>query len=207
MAARSKTVATPAEPRPVLRAFVAVELPAELRQLVAGFATGLSTQPAFRATRVRWTPPDNLHVTLEFIAHLPAALLPELHAAIDQVAAAAGGPLRLGLAGGGCFPEPRRPKVLWLGLCGDTARLASLAAAVKQSLVALGLPVEDRPFAPHLTVGRIGASPPASGIAEAFAAAAPAHGPDFVATSIALFRSETLPEGPRYTPLHRATLT
>ncbi len=189
-----------------LRAFVALELPGELRQAIGRVIGGLAGLSASRAARVRWTPTDNLHVTLKFLGSVEATRIPALEEALAQVASSSGGPLRLGIEGGGCFPDPRRPTVLWLGLRGDVARLTALAAAVEQRLRGLGFPGEAHPFAPHLTVGRLRDGREGRGVAAAMAASAPRVEGDFLARELVLFRSETLPEGARYTALHRVAL-
>ena len=59
------------------------------------------------------------------------------------------------MSGLGVFPNPRRPRVLWAGLDGDLATLSALQIAVDQAVETLGLPKDDRPFSPHLTLGRV----------------------------------------------------
>ena len=53
------------------------------------------------------------------------------------------------------FPNPRRPRVLWVGLEGDLNALAGLQAAVEQAVTGLGYAAEERPFSPHITLGRV----------------------------------------------------
>jgi len=67
---------------------------------------------------------------------------------------AAAPPMTLCLAGGGRFGSLRRPQVAWVGLDGDVRPLVDLARRLADAARALGLPVEDRPFRPHLTLGR-----------------------------------------------------
>ena len=69
-------------------------------------------------------------------------------------AVAATPPMTLRLAGAGRFGSVRRPQVAWAGLDGDVAPLVELAGRLAAAARALGLPVEDRPFRPHLTLGR-----------------------------------------------------
>lgn len=88
--------------------------------------------------------------------------MPDLLDALPPVVAATG-PMVLRLAGGGRFGSVRRPQVAWVGLSGDVPALTDLAARLAAAARGLGLPVEDRPFRPHLTVGRWRPGPPADG--------------------------------------------
>lgn len=101
----------------------------------------------------RWIPPGRWHVTLLFLGTVPSEVVPLLVEAVAP-AVAATPPLHLRLAGGGRFGSPRRPQVLWAGLDGDVPVLTELAGRLAGVARALHLPVEDRPFRAHLTVGR-----------------------------------------------------
>ena len=78
-------------------------------------------------------------------------------------AVAAAPAMTLRLAGGGRFGSPRRPQVAWAGLEGDVESLVDLARRLAAVARSLRLAVEDRPFRPHLTLGRWRAGRPADG--------------------------------------------
>jgi 2'-5' RNA ligase len=101
----------------------------------------------------RWIPPGRWHLTLLYLGTVPAEVVPLLVQAAAPVVAATP-PFDLRLAGGGRFGPARRPQVLWAGLEGDVAELADLAGQLADVAQVLRLPVEDRPFRAHLTVGR-----------------------------------------------------
>ena len=101
----------------------------------------------------RWIPPGRWHLTLLFLGTVPSEMVPLLVRAAAPVVAATP-PLDLRLAGGGRFGSPRRPQVLWAGLDGDVRGLTDLAERLADAARALRLPVENRPFRAHLTVGR-----------------------------------------------------
>ncbi len=110
----------------------------------------------------RWGDPARWHVTLLFLAAVPVETVPRLvEAAVPAVAASR--VLHLRLAGAGRFGSRRRPQVAWVGLDGDVVPLAVLADRLAQVARAEGLPVEDRPFRPHLTLGRWRPGRPADG--------------------------------------------
>jgi len=101
----------------------------------------------------RWTAPERWHLTLLFLGTVPAGRVPALTAALGD-AVTPTPPLVLRLAGGGRFGSRRRPQVAWVGVEGDAGPLAELAARLAGAARRPGLPVEDRPYRPHLTLGR-----------------------------------------------------
>ena len=131
------------------RVFVAVDPPQGVRDELERALAPLRGSPG----EPRWIPPDRWHLTLLFLGTVPADRLPLLVEAAGP-AVAATPPLTLRLSGGGRFGALRRPQVMWAGVAGDVAGLADLAGRLTGAARALGLPVEDRPFRPHLTVGR-----------------------------------------------------
>jgi 2'-5' RNA ligase len=110
----------------------------------------------------RWTPPGRWHLTLLFLGRVPASRVPEVVAAVGT-AVAPTPPMALRLAGGGRFGSRRRPQVAWAGIEGDVPPLAALAGRLAAAARGLELPVEDRPFRPHLTLGRWRPREPADG--------------------------------------------
>ncbi|MGH7701827.1 MAG: RNA 2',3'-cyclic phosphodiesterase [Gemmatimonadales bacterium] len=102
---------------------------------------------------VKWVREEGLHLTLKFFGEVAAERAGEIATALG--AAAAGTPvLDLGLSGIGVFPNPRRPRVLWVGLEGPVA-LELLADRVERQCQAIGFPVDGKPFQPHVTLGRL----------------------------------------------------
>jgi RNA 2',3'-cyclic 3'-phosphodiesterase len=116
--------------------------------------------------------------------------VPPLVAAADPAVAAAP-PMTLRLAGGGRFGSLRRPQVAWAGLDGDVRPLVDLAGRLAAAARRLGLPVEDRPFRPHLTLGRWRPGRPADGALTDRLAAY--RGPDWPVTEVRLLESHLGP--------------
>lgn len=185
------------------RLFVALEPPEPVRRRIAAVAEELR-RAAGRADAVRWVPPENVHLTLQFLGAVPEERLPAVEAAL-RAAAADGGPLSLSLRGAGGFPNARRPRVVWAGVEGDVAPLAALVAGLGARLAKLGFPPEDRPFSPHLTLGRARDGRGAPGLAGALAHAAGEATPWRV-SELVLFESHLSPRGPRYEALARVPL-
>lgn len=105
-------------------------------------------------------------------------------------------PMTLRLAGGGRFGSLRRPQVAWAGLEGDVAELTDLAGRLAAVARTLGLPVEERPFRPHLTLGRWRPGRPADGTLTD--RLADHRGPEWTVREVRLWESRLGPT-PQYT--------
>ncbi len=103
--------------------------------------------------RLRWVPPENLHLTLCFLGDVDAERIPDLEAALGAVPLA--GPIELRLNGLGAFPGNQRPRVLWAGIAGDIARMASFQVQIQEAALPFAQRPDPKPFSPHLTLARI----------------------------------------------------
>ena len=166
----------------MLRTFVALELPAEVKEAVAALQDR-------RLPGVRWVEPEGVHVTLKFLGPTPEDAVARIGEALAR-AAAGRGPLRLTTTGIGRFP-----RALWLGLGGDVEGLIALRDAVEREMSPLGWPTDDRPFRAHLTLGRLRSE--AAGVPPIEAPPALA----FEASEVSLMQSELSPKGARYSRL------
>ncbi len=103
---------------------------------------------------VRWVSVPSIHLTLKFLGEIEPARTPELGQKLRE---RTGSIKRLGLwiHGLGSFPNPRNPRVVWCSVGGDVAGLSSLQREVERVCSEFGFPAEDRPFSPHLTLGRV----------------------------------------------------
>ena len=136
------------------RLFVAVFPPEAMATRWRGESDCLAALVPPRA--IRWTNPEQIHLTLFFLGDVELARLPEIQAALRD-ACRGHPPFRLRARALGCFPSARRPRILWAGLEGELGSLRELKAAVDERLAPLGFAGEERPFHPHVTLGRISA--------------------------------------------------
>ncbi len=121
---------------------------------------------------------------------MPADRVRLLEAAAAPAVAAAP-PMALRLAGAGRFGSLRRPQVIWAGLDGDVRAVTELARRLADAARTLGLPVEDRPFRAHLTVGRWRPRPPPAAALPQMLAGY--RGPDWPVTEVRLLESHLGP--------------
>lgn len=185
----------------LLRTFVAVEIPGDVRAALAAVQSHLRQ----RRVRARWVRPGGMHLTLKFLGNLPADQVPSVADAL-QIAAGGHAGFSLTAAGIGVFPELRRPRVIWAGFSGGTGLLAGLQAGVEERLAAVGFPREDRPFRAHLTIGRCSEPVAPAVMGEAVNSFAGRCFGEFDVRELVLFQSDLKPDGPVYTALARVKL-
>ncbi len=137
-------------PEDIVRAFFGFNLPPEVARRAAGLRT-LVDDPK-RA--VRWVKGTNIHLTVRFLGATPRKAVEEIAAAIQKQLEESSA-LHVRIEGTGVFPTPTRPRVLWLGITGDIARLQELENSVHQVVEPMGFPREKREFMPHITLGRV----------------------------------------------------
>jgi RNA 2',3'-cyclic 3'-phosphodiesterase len=188
------------------RLFVAVPLPptalASVAKLVAGIRLAPEPGPGERRDPldVRWVRMDGLHLTLRFLGPTDPQRLPAARAAV--VASAAGvDPFEVGLAGAGAFPNPVRPRVLWLGLGRGVDALQALTVRLSTALAERGWPHDDRPVRPHLTLARSDGVASGSLVAGRLLAASADLDLRWTADRVVLFESQTGGGPARYLPL------
>ena len=188
-----------------MRLFIAIPLPSAQREIIAQTQQQVQAQIPNRA--VRWVAPENVHLTLQFMGEVEAERVSDIEAAL-RARCAEFAPLELQLNGAGCFPEARRPRVIWLGLQGDVESLQRLQKSIAQAVAPFHNQHDDKPFAPHLTLGRVKTFDrrEAQAIGRAVANAKVEAGQSWMVQSVELIRSELTPRGPIYTTLAKVEL-
>jgi 2'-5' RNA ligase len=134
----------------LLRAFIAVEIPLEIRQTVYHATSDLQKKIG---SLVRWVPMENMHLTLKFLGDVSPSnvdLLTEMlrgEADLFQC-------FELRLSGLGSFPNLKRPRVIYVGIHAPVV-LETLHRGIDSGSRKLGYDSEERGFSPHLTIGRV----------------------------------------------------
>jgi len=171
-----------------VRLFIAIELPAELKSALGRLRVDIPG--------ARWVPPEQIHLTMAFLGEVEEDMLGPLMGELARIHSPA---FRLRFSGTGCFPDRRRPRVLWIGLQPE-AHLQQLAAKVRAALQPCGIPQEERPFSPHITLARLNMAPPRA--ADTFLdQQQKLKLPPFFVQEFSLFQSRLTPQGAQHTPL------
>lgn len=175
-----------------MRLFIALDLPDAVRETLA---TWRAEVPG-----VRWTPPERMHLTLRFLGETSAdAML----AITGQIAMVQSPPVPIHTADLIRLPSARRPRVLAVRVA-ETPELADLHARLEAALAEVGVPPEDRPLLPHVTLVRF-RHPDAATLRRVLRSAEPPRA-EGVADSFSLVRSQQGDGGPTYTTRLRVPL-
>jgi 2'-5' RNA ligase len=190
----------------VIRAFIAINLSEEVHHGLEQVLQDLKSRLPDGA--VRWVPAKNIHLTIKFLGDVSVASL-EMLKTMLRAEAARHQQFEFSVGGIGAFPSPRRPRVIWVGVEAPS-ELSGLQRGVETEMARLGYAPEERPFSPHLTIGRVtrNADPnelhQLSGVLEAYKVG-------FLGVTrvqaIHLFQSDLQPSGAIYTRLYSALLT
>lgn len=188
-----------------VRAFVAIELPGSVKSALSQLQDNLKRS---EHTSVKWTDTGSIHLTLKFLGNIATETIPELTKVLSEAARGIT-PFHLELGEMGVFPNLRAPRVVWVGLRGETATLSVLQENIESALIPLGFPPENRTFSPHLTLGRVRekASPgERRSLGQAVASSKVASMEPFPVDSLSLMRSTLTREGAVYSRLYSVAL-
>jgi 2'-5' RNA ligase len=135
-----------------IRTFIAIELDESIKDGLTRLQEGLKGEVPQGS--VRWVRPASIHLTLKFLGDVPADQTREITRALER-SCQGFAPFSLTCGGLGCFPNLKRPRVVWVGVHEETGTLAQLQKAIEANVAPLGYPTEKRKFSPHLTLGRV----------------------------------------------------
>jgi RNA 2',3'-cyclic 3'-phosphodiesterase len=188
-----------------IRTFIAIELPEDVRQSIN--ATIMSYQRLIPVSWVKWVPTKNLHLTLKFLGDTPITLIPSIQEQMDKLSATTPG-FQFTAAAAGMFPTARKPRVIWIGLDNKQA-LTGLSKDLDEGLATLKIAREEKPFSPHLTIGRVYqglAEEHLLKLGEIILRNQPGEIGKVIVDHISLVKSDLLPSGSVYSILNRSYL-
>jgi RNA 2',3'-cyclic 3'-phosphodiesterase len=165
-----------------MRLFTAIDLPEDILRRLDRLLSTLRPEAL-----IKWSPLDNLHVTLKFIGEWPAERALEIENALSTLVPRSR--FEVEVRDLGWFPNERSPRVLWAGVHGGPG-LGQLARDTEEVLATLGIPREDRTFAPHLTLARIKNAVPLNPLRAKVSELQPAAMGSFNVSSFCLYRSD-----------------
>lgn len=182
-----------------IRTFLALELPPVIRKKVEILQRRL--KQLLRGD-VRWTKPDGMHLTLKFFGNISERQIAAVGEGVRDITARTT-PLTLQVGSVGAFPSAKRPRVIWLGIEGDAEPLIRLQREIDEKLLDRGFEAEQRPFRPHLTLGRVGTPGGVAGLDELVEQGDEVAAGCFTVRELTLLKSELTPRGAIYTALAR----
>ncbi len=188
-----------------IRAFYGIPVDAGWRDAIGQLEKSLRTQ--LPGNPVRWTRPDQLHLTLKFLGSVTAEAIDGLVPALKR-ACHDRPTLQLKAEGLGCFPDFRRPKIIWMGIGGDIEGLRRLQNHLEQEAGPLSAHQEAREFHAHLTIGRVKTTRPGElrPLGECIQSATVGPLDAWDVREVELIKSELSPQGPQYTTLAAVAL-
>ena len=181
-----------------MRLFTALEFPPDVHDEIKRVQGELKRLIRSR----RWQSMRQAHLTVDFLGETPEPMLEPLQAMLAETCAQAS-PFELALGAFGGFPNLARARVLWLGVEGERDRLVELEGHTREGLASIGLAVEERPYAPHITLAREPERSPMLTELPERLGVAPLR---WRANEVVLFQSELRPEGAVHTVLGRYPL-
>jgi RNA 2',3'-cyclic 3'-phosphodiesterase len=187
-----------------MRAFIAIELPQDIKEAIGRLQAKLKQTGA----DVKWVSPANIHLTLKFLGEIDEktkdAVCNAMRSAVADIRAF---PIKLGELG--AFPGMQSPRVIWIGLSEGHDRVKAIAQHLEHELGQCGKSREEREFSSHITIARVRSQKNKDALAAGISAvegstAGKLEG--FTAKKITLFKSTLLPQGPVYEILQETNL-
>ena len=179
----------------LIRTFISIPVPNEVKSKKNMLYSTLENSPS----NISWVKNEQLHLTLKFLGHTPEASFDNIKSEISKVASTVN-PFKLVVDKTGCFPKKERPRVLWLGINGNTVALNDLFLRIDKKMDKIGFPCLDKEFIPHITLAKV--KYPQKHTPDISTFLKSSYDPiDFTADRVQFLTSELLPSGTFYTLL------
>ncbi len=185
----------------MIRTFLAIELPRALLSKIEEVQGNLRSSQS----DVRWVSPGNLHLTLKFFGNIDESKIEPIVKSIDQTVQETP-PIFLRAKGMGAFPNLRNPRVIWIGFGEGKEELTSFQRKLEIEFEKIGFPPEDRPFHPHLTLGRVRSGKGKEDLIKGMERYREEEFGEIQVEKVILFKSDLRPSGPIYTALREISL-
>ncbi len=183
-----------------MRLFIAIELSQAIRDELARIQSHLK----YSGADVKWVERGNIHLTLRFLGEVSEEKAEEIKSILDNIAKETKS-FELSLKDIGAFPKIEYPRVVWVGLDEGRAESEKLAEKIDDELSKIGYEKESRPFAAHLTIGRVKSQENKDALKKSVSSCV-VRDASCVIEKITLFQSTLTSKGPIYTRLHEIKL-
>ncbi len=186
-----------------IRSFIAIELDKEIQNQLSQIQKQLKTSGA----DVKWVEKDNIHLTLKYLGEIDEKKSESIKSILNEIAKSTK-QFEISLKDIGAFPKIEFPRVIWVGLDKGAKESIELAGKIDEALSGLGFQKETRPFAAHLTIGRVRSPKNKDALKEKVQTAnrTPLTANQQLVSSIILFQSALTPRGSIYTKLNESRL-
>ncbi|GAP41547.1 RNA 2',3'-cyclic phosphodiesterase [Flexilinea flocculi] len=186
------------------RLFIAVPISKTSKEIIV---KNVLQNPVVKMPDIRWISENNLHITLKFLGEVPIRKV-QLLKEIVQKSGLSHDSFKIQLKDSGVFPNKRTPRVLWIGIQPPDA-LCRLQNDLEKLAFDQGFEKENRPFQPHLTLGRLsdnGHEIAIESLDTVIQTVKEIHFPPFVVDQIQLIESTLTPQGPLYHTIYSQNL-
>ena len=187
---------------PVVRVFFGIDISDDIKTQLAAYLDSL--KKISKSKQIRWSRPENLHITLQFLAEVRGEHIDAMVQNVKSEIASAIQSLHISLRAIHLYPDPHRPRVLVVDVVPQEA-LTKLSILIGAGIEKTGYEIEVRPFRAHMTIGRIKTVQMKA--LNFLADVKPPDVGDIEIREVVLFQSEPHPEGSHYVPLHRIPLS
>lgn len=187
-----------------MRTFIAIDLPKEIKDSLSRLQEQLKTSGA----DVRWVEEQNIHLTLKFLGEVNEKTLEKIINIIEEVTKDKNS-FSLRVSSLGAFPKPDYPRVIWVGIDEGDKETKEIAKELEEKIADMGIPLENRPFSSHITIGRTRSTLNREKLVQNLRTAAENIGKENLTcrvTKITLFKSTLTPRGPIYEALKETSL-
>ncbi|MGD0336448.1 MAG: RNA 2',3'-cyclic phosphodiesterase [Candidatus Omnitrophota bacterium] len=187
-----------------MRAFIAIELPEEIKRHLAKLEEQLKETGA----DVKWVHPENIHLTLKFLGEIDEEKAQTITGIMEAVTKE-NPAFTINISSLGAFPKIEYPRVIWVGVDKGDKEAKEIAHNLEERIEKLGIPKEERLFQSHITLGRVRSPANRGGLVQKLrelTAAVTEKSMEFPVAGITLFKSTLQPTGPVYEALKTASL-
>jgi len=187
-----------------MRTFIGIELSEDIKDALGQIQSHLK----YSGADVKWIEKNNIHLTLKFLGEVSEEKIGKIKDIMNNIGKEMK-QFEISLKNIGAFPKIEFPRVIWADLDKGAAESAELAKRIDESLSKIGFQKESRPFAAHLTIGRVRSPKNKEALIEKMRSlneTQDTSGKGQIVSSVTLFQSTLTPKGPIYTKLHESRL-
>ena len=175
-----------------MRIFIALEIPEKIKKEISKTQNQLKSS----GVQARLVKPNNTHLTLVFLGETAPNKVGEIEKILKEVSTQIS-PVNLWLEKIDCFPSPAKAKIIYLSLKGELGKLNALALKIRKLLKKQKIKFDQKPFVPHLTLGRLKKPQNISGLLSKIKILRQ----EFFVHQLKLIQSTLTPQGPIYKTL------